>query len=179
MKNLDKCHYCERDIVDKFDSTRYGSKGGAYLDLTEKNAVKQFLDKEEVSTVLDVGCGTGRLSVFLAEMGYNVTAFDNSKRMLENVAKKAEKIGLDIKFVRGDAVSLPFKKGEFDCVMSFHALPYNQEYPQIIMSMSNVTREGGILIIDALHSHLYKFLLDVNTRIMRQNKPYCWFISKN
>ena len=64
--------------------------------------------------VLDVGCGTGRLSVALAERGAKVWGVDLSKEMLARAQIAAgRKVGLK----RGSAEALPFKDGWFERVV--------------------------------------------------------------
>src|SRR5919204_923870 len=53
--------------------------------------------------VLDVGAGTGSLSLLAAELGHRVTALDLSEVMLSKARAKAEERGLDLTFVHGPA----------------------------------------------------------------------------
>ncbi|WP_040950012.1 class I SAM-dependent methyltransferase [Gorillibacterium massiliense] len=68
------------------------------------------------SHVLEVGCGAGRTACFLARQGYQVTAVDQSADMLEKAQRRAAKAGLDIRFLKADAESLPFDNESFDMV---------------------------------------------------------------
>jgi SAM-dependent methyltransferase len=72
------------------------------------------------ATVLDVGAGTGTMSLFAAELGYQVTALDLSPRMLERAQAKARVRGLDLAAVVGEASNPP--PGPFDAVMERHVL---------------------------------------------------------
>lgn len=47
-------------------------------------------DRQPVSTVLDLGCGTGTIACLLSQRGYQVTAVDSSEEMLIQAARKAE-----------------------------------------------------------------------------------------
>src|SRR5687767_11187994 len=55
--------------------------------------------------ILDLGCGTGSLSVLLAEMGHAVTGIDLSPRMIEQARQKARRHGEEIDLKVGDAAS--------------------------------------------------------------------------
>ncbi|MHB1501893.1 MAG: class I SAM-dependent methyltransferase [Candidatus Dormibacteria bacterium] len=72
------------------------------------------------SQVLDVGSGTGFLSLLACELGHAVTAVDLSPRMLGRLRQKADSAGLQVKTVEADAVDVP--PGPFDAVMSRHLL---------------------------------------------------------
>lgn len=85
---------------------------------TRKEA--EFLVEElrlpEGSSILDVGCGTGRHAVALAERGYRVTGVDISRGMLAEAAKAAAEAGVAVELLHADASrSLP--EGPFDAAV--------------------------------------------------------------
>lgn len=71
---------------------------------------------------LDVGCGTGSLSLVLVEFGYEVTGLDSSPRMIELARQKANDARQRIQFAVGDAADPQFGQGEFDVVLGRHIL---------------------------------------------------------
>jgi ubiquinone/menaquinone biosynthesis C-methylase UbiE len=68
--------------------------------------------------VLDVGVGTGFLSIMLAEMGHHVVGVDLSEDMLEVARGKMKDKGLKFALEIGDAENLPFDNGSFDAVVN-------------------------------------------------------------
>jgi SAM-dependent methyltransferase len=73
------------------------------------------------ASILDLGCGTGSLSVLLAEVGHVVTGIDLSPRMIEKAEAKARRHAVDVDLRVGDAAS-PQVSGTFDVVLSRHLL---------------------------------------------------------
>lgn len=73
------------------------------------------------STVLDLGCGTGSLSVLLAEQGHLVTGVDLAPRMIAAARDKAARHGTDVTLLVGDA-SEPPVSGPFDVVVARHVV---------------------------------------------------------
>jgi len=74
------------------------------------------------ASVVDLGCGTGSLSVLLARAGHRVQGLDVSARMLDAARRKAAEQGVDAAFVRGDASRPPFRAASFDVVLARHVL---------------------------------------------------------
>jgi len=72
-------------------------------------------------TVLDVGCGEGRNSIFLAEHGFVVDAFDISKAGIEKARRIASARGTDVAFFRCDLAQFVFRKN-YDIVLSHGVL---------------------------------------------------------
>src|SRR5204863_5158235 len=77
---------------------------------------------EAPARVADLGCGTGSLSVLLAEQGYVVTAVDLSPKMIAIAQNKAAIAAVEVDFRLGDVTDpdLPFRS--FDAVLSRHVL---------------------------------------------------------
>jgi len=57
--------------------------------------------------VLDLGAGTGRVTLDLAERGHALTALDSDPELLDELARRAEAGGLEVRCIRADARSLP------------------------------------------------------------------------
>ena len=71
--------------------------------------------------MLDVGCGTGTLSVLLPEQGRRVTGVDLSPRMVERATAKGVQHDVAVQFLLGDASDPPVPPG-FDVVLGRHVL---------------------------------------------------------
>jgi SAM-dependent methyltransferase len=72
--------------------------------------------------VVDLGCGTGTLSVLLAEAGHRVRGVDLSPAMVARARAKAQEAGLDVALEVGDAADPPYDAGSADVVLCRHVL---------------------------------------------------------
>lgn len=73
--------------------------------------------------VLDLGCGSGRLTVALARAGAAVTGIDTSRERLEQARRRAGEGGVELQLVEADMDEpLPFEDGSFDAATSRLAL---------------------------------------------------------
>lgn len=72
--------------------------------------------------VLDIGCGTGSLSLLLAEAGSNVTGIDFAAAMIDQANAKASQANLEINFHIGDAAQPGFETASFDVILGRHIL---------------------------------------------------------
>ncbi len=98
--------------------------------------------------VLDVGAGTGFLSLMLAELGYRVTAVDLSPGMLGVLDSKAEKADLEIDTVQADAASVP--PGPFDAIVSRHLLWTLLEPLPALRAWHNASPQGRLVLLETL-----------------------------
>lgn len=86
-----------------------------------ENRGQEFIDRLGLKPglrVLDVACGTGNQSLPAARTGADVTGLDLAPNLLEQAKEAAQKEGLKIRFIEGDAEELPFEAAEFDVVLS-------------------------------------------------------------
>ena len=74
--------------------------------------------------LLDVGCSWGRWCIAAARSGYRPIGIDPSLGAILAAKRVAAQLGLDIKFVVGDARFLPFRKGSMDVVFSYSVLQH-------------------------------------------------------
>jgi ubiquinone/menaquinone biosynthesis C-methylase UbiE len=96
---------------------------------------------------LDVGCGTGFLSLELSTRGHRVVGVDLAPTMLELAGQKAKAQGLAVRLEAADAENLPYPAGSFDLVISRHVL-WTLPHPQAAVDdWLRVLRPGGRLAI--------------------------------
>jgi SAM-dependent methyltransferase len=108
--------------------------------------IKKF--RPDTSTILDIGCGTGKHANLLCEKGYELTGIDLSDEMIKiaqnNKHKKAS-------YSLGNATSFQFNK-KFDTITSlFHVLSYqtdNESVNNMFQSVSEHLVSGGLFIFD-------------------------------
>ena len=72
--------------------------------------------------VADVGCGTGSLSLLMAEAGHEVTGLDISPAMVKLAREKVTEAGYVAEFSVGDASDPPWAHRSFDVVLTRHVL---------------------------------------------------------
>ena len=87
---------------------------------TFKRALIEQANIKAGMKVLDLGCGTGTLTVMLKQMrpDAKITGLDGDKEVLEIARSKAEQAGVDLQLDHGMAYSLPYPDGSFDKVVS-------------------------------------------------------------
>lgn len=94
-------------------------------------------------SVLDLACGTGDVSLALRRKGLEVTGADISENMLALARRKAP----DIRFVYGDAASLPFDDGVFDAVTIAFGIRNFDKRDRCLREIFRVLKDNGTLAV--------------------------------
>ncbi|WP_054876937.1 class I SAM-dependent DNA methyltransferase [Oxobacter pfennigii] len=135
-------------------------------------------NNSEAEKILEMACGTGSISVNMAQLGYNVTAFDLSDEMLSIAYKKALDAGLKIRFLNQDMRSINVED-EFDAVIclcdSINYITNKEDLIQIFKWVYNHLSHTGIFIFDINSSYKLKNIIGNNTfTYNEEDAAYIW-----
>ena len=105
----------------------------------------------EVKRVLEVGCGIGVLSSYLAyKYSWRVTGIDLDSEQIE-IARKDQGENEYLKFVEADATNLPsYIDDEFDLVLSFDVLHHIPDWGRAVGEIYRVLKPGGFYVLSDL-----------------------------
>ncbi|MFJ9738665.1 class I SAM-dependent methyltransferase [Streptomyces sp. NPDC101166] len=100
---------------------------------------------ERPGDLLDLGCGTGSLSLLAAERGHHVTGVDLSEQMIVRAREKLA--GRDAVFLLGDAAAPPVGKRRFDVVLVRHVLWALPDPARALRHWRDLLNPGGRLVL--------------------------------
>lgn len=101
-------------------------------------------------SVLDIGCGAGRISLWLAGDGYTVTGVDVSEGLLSAARELAAARRAQVDFIAVEGTILPFPDGTFDVLIGFKLLCYIPTRPlrqAYLRELHRVLKRGGTLLM--------------------------------
>jgi ubiquinone/menaquinone biosynthesis C-methylase UbiE len=97
--------------------------------------------------VLDIGCGTGFLSLLLAAQGHHATGVDVAPTMLVRAREKAAAQGLAISFIEADVETLELPAASYDLIVERHVI-WTLPHPEAALdTWRRLLRRGGRLIM--------------------------------
>ncbi len=112
--------------------------------------------QQSAPRVLEVGAGTGRDSVALAERGAHVVVVDYVPQSLAIVRENARRRGVPVAVVCADARRMPFRDDTFDACFHAGLLEHFREPNDLLRENARVVTRGGVLLVDVPQRfHLY------------------------
>lgn len=141
-----------RDGADKYAAYLETREGRLRLDLALAN-LREFLPQSSQSLLaLDIGCGTGVMSVRLAQLGLHVRLLDTSLPMLDLAKHAAVEAGVAdrIDLRQGDAAELEtlFPAGSFDVILCHNILEYVEDPVPVLRGVARALRDpAGIVSV--------------------------------
>jgi SAM-dependent methyltransferase len=98
---------------------------------------------------LEIGIGTGRIALPLAQGGVDIAGVDISSAMLARLQEKAEALGVVVPAQVADATALPFEDGSFDAGIACHVFHLIRDWPAAVRELARVVGPGGMVLVEA------------------------------
>lgn len=117
-----------------------------------------WLKKKKNGNILELCCGTGRLTIPLVQEGYHITGVDNSMAMLKQAKAKAKKINLPIEFIKADIRTLNLPE-LYDIIFipynSIHHLYTNEDFFKVLKGVNKHLKNNGYFIFDCFNPDIH------------------------
>lgn len=127
----------------------YDSNTNLTRDL-DKTVTREMLAEKHFDSVLEIGCGTGKNTVFLAQIADKVLAFDFSEGMVQQARKKVQ--ADNVRFEMAD-ITQPWQCADssFDLVTCSLVLEHIQDLSHIFSEAARTLKPGGWFFVNELH----------------------------
>jgi len=133
---------------------------GAYEEFDMLPAIQKFLADSSFTAasprVLDLGCGTGALAVFLAQRGFEVVAVDISPSAIEEARKQSIVRKTKVEFCVADICDLNLPGASFELITDnhfLHCIVYDEERKSVLSKIHALLKPGGQYWIETMVGH--------------------------
>ncbi len=149
------------------DADDYQDEHGAFLGDVDfvwcperlREADARLLGPVPGKKILELGAGAAAASRWLRREGADPVAMDLSAGMLRHARDAAERSGVRVPLIQGDAMALPFADGTFDIVCTaFGAIPFVADSGAAMREVARVLRPGGSWVFSVTHPMRWVFL---------------------
>ncbi len=139
---------------------------------SEKQVLRQWVERYRISSVLDAACGTGLHAILFSQLGVQVTGCDVSEAMLTKARENSKRLEAQVHWVVAAMQSLRQNiRGKFDAVFCLgNSIPHLQTREDLNRTLQNfreVLQTGGTLILQLLNYHR---ILSEKKRIININR---------
>ncbi len=150
--------FTDRRLVEVYDAECAWGPDDDFFRSVVNSVVNSVVSEVPSARVLDLGCGTGRLTVALAQDGHRVTGIDPAPASLEAAAAKAKRAGIGpdrVTWVLGSTADLPtvVPADAFDvAVMTSHVAQFlvdDDEWAHALAALARTLVPGGVLSFDS------------------------------
>ena len=126
--------------------------------------------------ILDLACGTGKLTAELAARGFDMTGVDISEDMLEAAAERASEAGVDILFLNQSMTDFELYgtvQAVYCCFDSLNYLTRSGELAKCFALVHNYLEPNCIFIFDVNTEHKFKNIYSQNSYILEADGIFC------
>ena len=146
--------------------------GRHYDALKAQNDVAFYLAQAQATSgpVLEIGCGTGRVTIPLAAAGVDITGLDVSASMLEEAKRKAERQGLCINWIEADGRNFDLGRRFALIIMPFNTLQFFRDTAalgQLFHCVMRHLKDEGRFVFDVFNPQVSFLAADPSARYER------------
>lgn len=132
--------------------------------------ILKAFDNARVSKILDLGCGTGRHTIYFARKGFKAYGFDQSERAIKRAIEllQAERLRADLKVWNMTVHPLPYQDEFFDAVLAVRVIHHAKlaTINAIAKEIDRITAKGGYLYLQVPTEQKAR-------RLMEEEKQKC------
>lgn len=172
MKDKIKSEYKVGDLI--YDANVYD---GMNTDLSDLEFYMKWLPKDKDARILELCCGTGRLTIPIAKEGYNICGVDITSSMLKQAKAKAIETDLEIDFIQADIRTLDLPE-KYDLIFipfnSIHHLYQNEDIFQAFSVVKNHLKKNGLFLLDCYNPNI-QYIVDEE----KEQKEIAEYVTKD
>lgn len=145
-------NYQVGDLI--YDANIYDGMNTSLADL---QFYKRWLPKDKNARILELCCGTGRLTLPIAKDGFDISGVDFTASMLDRAKTKASKAGLAVEFIEADIRNLVLPE-RYDLIFipfnSIHHLYKNEDLFKAFAVVKSHLKVGGQFLLDCFNPNI-------------------------
>ncbi|MCK9436239.1 MAG: class I SAM-dependent methyltransferase [Synergistaceae bacterium] len=135
---------------------------GMNTNLVDLQFYKSWLPNNKDARILELCCGTGRLTIPIALDGYDISGVDYTSSMLKQAKSKASGLGLKINFIEADIRTL-YLQEKYDLIFipfnSIHHLYNNKDLFKVLNVVIKHLNNGGLFLLDCFNPNI-RYIVD-------------------
>ncbi len=137
--------------------------GKETLDEAEEHMLRLYLERgqfQDGQTILELGCGWGSLSMYLAERfpRSTITGVSNSKTQREFIQAEAARRGLsNLRIITADINIFELEGAQFDRVVSVEMFEHLKNYERLMAKIARWLKPGGLLFVHIFTHHKFSY----------------------
>ena len=168
-KNKIKIDYFFEKYSSEYSSENYNVNCNKFMIVrlnTIVNLVKNNFKNKDIK-ILDLGCGSGEITLSLAKLGYSGDALDNSKSMLAICKKKL--LNYNWNFYTAEAQETKLTDNTYDLIIASGLIEYYPNDAILMKEINRLLKRNGYLIINVSNKYGYTTCLNTLTYHFKQN----------
>jgi SAM-dependent methyltransferase len=156
---------------------RFAGPVGDYFLRIQEELCLELLRPWRGCRVLDVGGGHAQIALPLAAAGYDVTVLGSDASCSERLSRLAASRSLNIPFVSGDLLNLPFPRRSYDVVVSLRLISHVAPWRHLIRELTRIARHAVLIDYPSLVSFnlAVPLLFKLKKMIERNTRPFLCF----